>query len=121
MSNTGTKIWIVVGNETLSAVLDDTPSGRDFASLLPLELTLKDYNNTEKVSDLPASVSTSGAPRSYAASAGDITYYAPWGTLAIFYKSFPSASGLVPLGHIEGGMKPMMQNGQFQVRIEKAD
>ncbi|ELZ92649.1 cyclophilin-like fold protein [Haloferax sulfurifontis] len=32
---------------------------------------------------------------------GDITYYAPWGNLAIFYREFGYASGLVKLGHIE--------------------
>jgi hypothetical protein len=31
---------------------------------------------------------------------GDITYYAPWGNLAIFYRDFGYSPGLVRLGHI---------------------
>ncbi|SFO16245.1 Cyclophilin-like [Cohaesibacter marisflavi] len=116
----GTKILITVGAETVTAVLDDTPSGRDFAAMMPLELSLSDYSRTEKVADLPGKLSTDGAPRSYAASIGDITYYAPWGNLAIFYKSFPSASGLVRLGKIDGSMNLLLKNGTFKARLEIA-
>ncbi len=119
-NQSGIRIRITVGSHTVSATLDDTPSGRDFAAMMPLELTLSDYSRTEKIADLPGRLSTDGAPRSYAASSGDITYYAPWGNLAIFYKSFPSASGLVRLGRIEGSMEPLLQNGQFEARLEIA-
>jgi hypothetical protein len=37
-------------------------TSRDFAALLPLTLTLKDYAATEKISDLPKRLSTDGAP-----------------------------------------------------------
>jgi hypothetical protein len=37
---------VIAGNETLSATLDNTPAGRNFAALLPLALTLSDYNTT---------------------------------------------------------------------------
>jgi hypothetical protein len=37
------KIEIIVEGETATATLFDTPTGRDFASLLPLSLTLEDY------------------------------------------------------------------------------
>lgn len=70
-----TRIHVIVGNEALSATLDDTPAGRDFAALLPLELTLSDYNATEKVADLPRELVTRDAPASYTPKAGDITYY----------------------------------------------
>jgi hypothetical protein len=44
-----TRINVIVGHETPSATLDDTPAGRDFASLLPLDLTLSDSHGIEKV------------------------------------------------------------------------
>jgi hypothetical protein len=69
-----TRIRVIVGNETLWATLDDTPAGRDFAELLPLELSLSDYNATEKVADLPRELDTTNAPASYTPKAGDITY-----------------------------------------------
>jgi len=116
-----TRINVIVGHETLSATLDDTPAGRDFASLLPLDLTLSDYHGMEKVSDLPRRLDTAGAPESYAASPGDITLYAPWGNLAVFYKSFPAASGLVRLGAFEGPIDALLRDGAYAVRIELAD
>ena len=117
-NNTGIKIRITVDNQTVSARLDDTPSGRAFAAMMPLDLKMSDYGRTEKVADLPDRLCSDGAPSSYAASSGDITYYAPWGNLAIFYKSFPSASGLVRLGKIDGTLEPLLQSGHYLARFE---
>ena len=116
-----TKIHVIVGNETLSATLDDTQVARNFAALLPLELSLSDYHATEKVADLPRKLDISGAPDSYTPKAGDITHYAPWGNLAIFYKPFQTSRGLVRLGEFDGPMDALMQDGAFPVRIELAE
>jgi hypothetical protein len=115
------RIHVIVGNETLSATLDDTPAGRDFAALLPLEPTLSDYNTTEKVADLPRKLDTSDAPASYTPKTGDITYYAPWGNLAIFYKPFRSSKGLVRLGAFDGPIDALLKDGAISVRIEAAE
>jgi hypothetical protein len=116
-----TRIHVIVGNETLSATLDDTPAGRDFATLLPLDLSLSDYHTTEKVADLPRKLDTTGAPASYTPKAGDITYYAPWGNLAIFYKPFQTSRGLVRLGAFDGPIDALLKDGAIPVRIEAAD
>jgi hypothetical protein len=118
---TMTRIHVIVGDETLSATLDDTPVGRDFAALLPLELSLSDYNATEKVADLPRELDTSDAPGSYAPRAGDITYYAPWGNLAIFYKPFRTSTGLVRLGAFDGPIDALLNDRATSVRIETAE
>lgn len=115
------KIHVNVGNQTLSATLADTPAGRDFATLLPLELSLRDYNRTEKVADLPRELDTTDAAPSYAPKVGDITYYAPWGNLAIFYKPFRTSSGLIRLGTFDGPIDALVQNGPIMVRIEPAE
>ena len=109
------------GNETLAATLDDSPAASDFAALLPLELSLSDYNATEKVADLPRELDTTDAPASYAPRVGDITYYAPWGNLAIFYKPFHSATGLVPLGAFDGPIDALLKDGATPIRIEAAE
>ena len=116
-----TRIFVIVGSETLSAKLDDTPAGRDFAALLPLELTLSDYHATEKVADLPRKLDTKGSPASYTPKAGDITYYAPWGNLAIFYKPFRTARGLVRLGAFDGPIDALLKDSAVPVRIEAAE
>jgi hypothetical protein len=116
-----TKIHVIVGNETLSATLDDTPAGRDFATLLPLELVLSDYHATEKVADLPRKLDTTDAPARYTPKAGDITYYAPWGNLAIFQKPFQTSRGLVRLGAFDGPIDALLKDGAIPVRIEVAE
>lgn len=116
-----TRIHVIVGEETLSATLDDTATGRDFAALLPLEITLADYHATEKVADLPRRLDTTGAPDSYAPKAGDITYYAPWGNLAIFYKPFRNSKGLIRLGAFDGTVDALLRARATPVRIEVAE
>lgn len=51
--------------------------------MLPLKMTLKDYASTEKVSDLPKKLSMQHAPDGSKPKTGHISYYAPWGNLAI--------------------------------------
>jgi hypothetical protein len=116
-----TRIHVIVGEETLSATLDDTATGRDFAALLPLEITLADYHATEKVADLPRRLDTTGAPDSHAPKAGDITYYAPWGNLAVFYKPFRNSKGLVRLGAFGGPVDALLRALPAPVRIEMAE
>lgn len=117
------KLRLTVEGTTLGATLNDSAAARDFAALLPLTLTLSDYAKTEKVSDLPKKLSTAGSPDGTNAAVGDITYYAPWGNLAIFYKAFGHAPGLVKLGAVDGTGTDMLanQNGRFTVTFELAD
>lgn len=115
----GMKIEIVVGEEIVKAHLLDNPTARDFAALLPLELTLEDYGKIEKIDDLPKKLTKEGAPAGYKPSAGDITYYAPWGNLAIFLRGFSHSSGLISLGKIDSGLELLAQEGELAVVIRK--
>jgi hypothetical protein len=65
--------------KTLTATLADNQTSRDFISLLPLTLKLKDYASTEKISYLPRKLLAADAPAGSDPAVGDITYYAPWG------------------------------------------
>ena len=56
------KIRIDVEGATMTGTLEDNATARDVASLLPLTVTLADYAETEKISDLPRRLSTEGAP-----------------------------------------------------------
>ena len=116
------KIRLTAGDTVLTATMFDNETSRDFISLLPLTLTLKDYAKTEKISDLPKRLTTQGAPSGSDPSVGDITYYSPWGNLAIFYKDFGYSSGLIILGRIETGIEELeSMNGEFKVTIELMD
>ena len=83
------KICMDIEGTAITATLLDTATARDFASLLPLTLTLNDYAATEKISDLPRRLSTEGAPLGSDPSVGDIAYYSPWENLALFYWGTP--------------------------------
>lgn len=50
------KITLSFDDTELIATLVDSESARDLAALLPLTLTLSDYANTEKISELPRPV-----------------------------------------------------------------
>ncbi|MDY7430576.1 cyclophilin-like fold protein [Bacillus sp. V26] len=102
--------------------MNDSKATSDFIKLLPLMLTFEDYAGTEKISDLPKRLSTTDSPDGTDASFGDITYYAPWGNLAIFYRDFGYAKGLVKLGRIESGTEKLASfKGNITVTIEKID
>lgn len=115
------KIIVIAGEARLGATLDDTPAARDFASLLPLSLTLSDYHGVEKVADLGKRLDATGMPDSYTPKAGDITQYAPWSNLAIFIAPFQNARGLVRLGAFDGDFSAIKQQGDVPVRIERAE
>ena len=112
---------ITVGTTVLTATLADNPTALDFAALLPLTLTLRDYAGTEKISDLPRKLATAEAPAGYQPAAGDLTYYAPWGNLALFYKDFSYSHSLIHLGGLDAGIEALTASGAdaVQVRIEQ--
>lgn len=114
------KISIRIGDELLTGTLNDSKAARDFAALLPLTLTLTDYASTEKVCDLPKQLSREGAPAGFGPSIGDITYYAPWGNLAIFHRDFGYAGGLIPLGKLDSGIDILARPGPVRVTFELA-
>lgn len=111
---------ILDGTVIATATLDKNESASDFIALLPLTLTLKDYEATEKIADLPHTLSVKGAPKTYKPLAADISYYAPWCNLAIFYKDGHLSSGLVRLGRIDSGLEILQHTGGTEMRIERS-
>jgi hypothetical protein len=115
------EITLTLGDTELTATLVDSETTRDFLSLLPLELPLRDYRETEKISDLPRRLSTAGAPEGHDPEVGDITYYAPWGNLAIFYQAGDYSPGLVRLGRIDSGIAALAtSSGEVTVRVSRS-
>ena len=113
------KLKITIGDMVLTATLYDNPTSRDFISMLPVTTTLEDYASTEKIFYPDRKLSTEGAPGGFDPSVGDITYYAPWGDVAIFYKDFGYASGLISLGRIEdNGIELLRTAGVEDVTFE---
>lgn len=114
------KIRIVTEDRVAFADLDDNAAARAFVALLPLRLVLTDYAATEKIADLPGKLTTAGSPPGFAPKAGAVTYYAPWGNLAIFVEDFSRSAGLVELGRITSGLEILGRPGPIPVTIERA-
>ncbi|HZK06251.1 MAG TPA: cyclophilin-like fold protein [Actinomycetaceae bacterium] len=107
------RIILTVDGTEYSATLNDSSAARDFTALLPLTLPLKDFNSAEKITELPEQLSTKDAPDGTAATAGDLSYYAPWANLAIIYRDFESGPGLFSLGRLDSdlGALPEIADG----------
>jgi hypothetical protein len=112
------KIRIEMNGNEITATLTDNATSRDFVSLLPLKLKLEDYGETEKIGYLPKKLSTEGAPPGSDPSVGDVSYYAPWGNLAIFRKDFRYSTGLINLGRIDSGLEALSVPGSVEVTID---
>jgi len=115
------RIRMMIEGTPLAATLDDSAASRDFASLLPLALTLTDYAATEKISDLPRRLSTKGTLPGSEPAVGTLAYYAPWGNLALFYRAAPYAPGLVKLGTITSGVDVLTRSGPLRVDIQRIE
>jgi len=115
------KIRLTINGKAITATLIDNATARDFLTLLPMTLTLEDYAATEKISYLPRKLSTAGAPAGSDPSVGDVTYYAPWGNLAIFYRDFRYSTGLIQLGRIDSGIQALSVAGPLKVTIERIE
>ena len=118
---TSLKMKISVGDRTITATMEDNAAARDFLSRLPLEVTLKDYNQTtEKIFYPSPALTTAGTARGCVPIPGDITIYAPWGNVAIFCKNGSGSNDLIKIGHIDGdGIEALRVAGDVRVKFER--
>ena len=86
-------IEIRLDTQIIKAELKDSEMTRDFISLLPLTVELADYSSTEKITYLPRKLLTRNSSSGIVPEIGDITYYAPWGNIAIFYQPLVTPQG----------------------------
>lgn len=119
-----TKVKLTFNDNEIYALITNSNAGNDFLSLLPMNLKIEDFNGTEKISYLSKKLNTQNESDGITPKAGDITYYAPWGNLAIFYKNFRYSNNLIYLGRFENISdisKLSNMKVDFEIRIEKAN
>jgi hypothetical protein len=116
-----TRVRIVIGGKFIEATLSDSDAARDFASLLPLTLSMNDLFRREKFATLPRAISESGK-RTHDYAVGTIGYWPPGPDLAIFYRHdgerFPEP-GLIVLGRIKAGVDALSGRGAINATIER--
>lgn len=76
---------------------EDTPAVRDFLSLLPLSLTLEEFNGREEIATLPRKLRHDGSPGSDPEDR-DLIYYIPWGNIdqPLTLRGVPDADAPAP-------------------------
>lgn len=115
---TNMKVRFAFAGHKVTVTLYDNPSARDFASMLPLDLTFSDFSN-EKIAYLPRRINSEAQEGPFLNEApGDLCYYIPWGNLAFFHGEYVSSRDLLRLGRIDGGVEPLRTRGEFPLRIE---
>ncbi|MHA7178195.1 cyclophilin-like fold protein [Arthrobacter sp. Sr24] len=62
------------------------PTARDFLSLLPLTLPVKEFAGKEKIAALPRDLVTEGSLGSDPED-GDLIYFIPWGNIGFYYNT----------------------------------
>ena len=83
----GTVVRFTAGPTSVDVTINkDNPAVRDFLSMLPLSLTLKEFNGREKIGYLPRKLDYSGSPGSDPAD-GDLIYFVPWGNIGFYYNA----------------------------------
>lgn len=113
------KIAIDLDGTRLIATLADNPSARDFATMLPLDLTFEDYASVEKIAYLPRKLTTEGSGPFANEAIGDFAYYAPWGNIIFYYGNYRYANGVIRLGRLDGDIVPLLRDGRFAARITR--
>lgn len=114
------RLRLVFADQDFTATLEDNPSARDLVSMLPLDLKITDYSTNEKIANLPRKLTEEGSGRFGGEAVGDLCYYAPWGNLAMFHGPYRWSRGLIRLGRLDRGAKPLLVRGEHPLRIEIA-
>ena len=114
------KIKLTIDNTILTATLADNATARDFASLLPLTLTMNDLFRREKFGHLPRAISDKGK-RTHTYQIGDLAYWSPGPDVAIYYRNdgekIPDP-GIIVIGKIDFGVEALNVPGSAKVTIE---
>lgn len=115
------RVKLETGGKTAVLVLNDSQAAVRLYNMLPLTLSFRDFNNTEKISYTEKSLTDGLNPEGHQPQAGDLCVYAPWGNLCLFYRGFRHTDDLFYLGHLESGLELFAtQSSDFEVRLTKA-
>ena len=117
-----TPIRLSFDDTTLTARLVNDATALDLVSQLPLTLTFRDFNQVEKIAELPRPLPTEGAPPGADPDIADIGYYVPSNNLVLYYGDVGYWNGIVRIGSFDTDIAAIAeQSGDFAVTIERAD
>jgi hypothetical protein len=98
---------------------EDNPAVRDLLSMLPLTLTLEEFNGREKIAYPPRKLAHAGSPGSDPED-GDLIYYTPWGNLGFYYNTsgIGYSDQTIHLGTYQASLEQLTQLEGQPVTVE---
>jgi hypothetical protein len=116
----GTKISVRIGGRTLTATVARNATARDFLSLLPLSLRMRDLSVRAKTAALPRALTRGGTQRSTFA-AGDIVYLPGARSVVVYHRGGTAipGPGSVLLASLDLNARAFSVAGAVRVRIER--
>jgi hypothetical protein len=116
----GQRIRIRLGEQTVTATLNNSEAARDLVAMLPLSIHMRDHLRREKTGPISGPLSERTV-ESRAYESGDLGYWRPGGNFVIFYRhdglTIPSP-GIVLLGKVESGAGIFDVPGTVDVAVE---
>lgn len=116
---TNMRIRISIADKVVSATVADNATARDFVSVLPLSVSMKDLFGREKYGDLPKALSEN-VPRKNTYEVGEIAYWSPAHQLAVYYQQDGesiASPGVISIAKIDAGAKAFNVPGSVKVTI----
>jgi len=114
------KIALKAGDKIVTATVAENETARDFVSLLPLSLSMKDLFGREKYATLPRPLSEAG-PRTKTYEVGLFAYWSPSRDVAIYYlqdeESIP-LPGIILIAKIDSSAEAFCVSGSVKVSFE---
>lgn len=109
---------ITIANTIFTANLATSASVTAFKAMLPLTLTMSDFNSNEKVAGLPGTITTA-AISPITISTGDIMLYGS-SSLVLFYETFSTSYSYTTIGLISNttGLKAALGKGNVTIKFE---
>lgn len=114
----GTIVRFTSGGTHIDVTMVDSPTTRDFLSMLPLTLSLEEFNGREKISYLPRELDTNGSQGSNPED-GDLIYFLPWANIGFYYNAegIGYSDQVIRLGTFDATLEQLAQleNGDVTV------
>lgn len=109
---------ITIAGSVFTATLATNSTATAFKAMLPLTLSMSDYNRNEKVAGLPRSLTTA-TTNPGTISAGDIMLYGS-NSLVLFYETFQTLYSYTRIGLIDNatGLKSALGRGNVTIKFE---
>ena len=113
------QITVTVNGTSFDAVLADSETGRAFAELLPLTITMTELNGNEKYHYLDGSLPTDSY-KPGTIEAGDLLLYGN-NCVVLFYETFSSGYSYTRIGKLTSadGLKAALGTGNVSVTFAK--